>query len=109
MTSRALVGQVVAPKQKSRPWVNAPTGPCWSCDAPDSPRYECDSQRHAWHCCAETCGQKVEKDGSVAWDDCHECQAEDVDPRDTRDPDADDAGESGERSYSGWMIRGGGR
>ncbi len=56
-------------------------GPCWSCDAPNSPAYVCD-HGHEWFCCEETCGQKVGVGALphnkglpiVDWDDCHECQ-----------------------------------
>lgn len=57
------------------------TGPCWSCDAPESPAYRC-QRGHSWFCCEETCGQKVSDGtgpydapaGVVEWDDCPECR-----------------------------------
>jgi len=49
------------------------TGPCWSCDAPSSPAYRC-ARGHVWFACEDECGQKVEANGIVDWDDCHECQ-----------------------------------
>ncbi len=49
------------------------TGPCWSCDAPNSPAYSC-GYGHEWFCCEETCGQKVNASGIVDWEYCHDCQ-----------------------------------
>ncbi len=49
------------------------TGPCWSCDAANSPAYHCE-RGHEWFCCDEVCGQKVEPNGVVDWDHCPECQ-----------------------------------
>lgn len=61
----------------------APRGPvvpdmgrCWSCDAEGSKGFVCRSG-HQFNACDETCGHpKLDADGFVDWESCHECQQE---------------------------------
>lgn len=80
MTSLALRNQRVAARVKAWP-ENQPTGKCWSCDAPDSPRHECDSGHVVW-ACEEQCRIVDEpsaipgRAAAMSFEDCPLCQDE---------------------------------
>ena len=58
--------------------VEPTTGPCWSCDAANSPGYCC-TRGHEWAACAECDTPAMNAKGLVEWDNCPECQGEEYD------------------------------
>ena len=91
----ALAAQVVAPKKSDpKSWPeNQPTGKCWSCDAPNSPRHDCDFGHYVF-ACEEQC-RIVDRERSaipgrgmsMAFEDCPDCQAEVAEAMEKHDRD----------------------